>query len=317
MDDERRQAPSHVQALAERRAQARRERDWGTADALKAELEAAGWKVVDRGHRYRLQPAHAPNVESDGVVRYGSSAGVPSRLEEPHAVAATIVVVAGTELPARLPSAPQLVVVLTDPHVLLPAKPAEAEVVLAAAPLGLVAAWNMGLRRAIGSIIVLLAPGMEPRADVVGQVTAALADEDVALVGWPGLSSTDLRHWHSAPAGDVDALGAGVVAFRRTDARLRGPLDERFSTPKRLAIWWSLMLRDAGPDGPPRRALALDLTSPRTSDAPESKEQPEILDRAARRDFYRLLDTFGRRYDLLRGPVRPTAASAKARSQRR
>ncbi len=40
-------------------------RDWPTADRLRAEIEAAGWQVVDQGLGYRLQP-------------HASSASVPS-----------------------------------------------------------------------------------------------------------------------------------------------------------------------------------------------------------------------------------------------
>jgi cysteinyl-tRNA synthetase len=44
---ERDEAPPDVVSLAERRAAARRERDFGEADRLRDEVEAAGWEMRD------------------------------------------------------------------------------------------------------------------------------------------------------------------------------------------------------------------------------------------------------------------------------
>lgn len=40
-------APAEIQALAEQRAAAKAARDWATADALRAQIDAAGWTIVD------------------------------------------------------------------------------------------------------------------------------------------------------------------------------------------------------------------------------------------------------------------------------
>ncbi len=47
-------APPEVIALADARSAARRAKDWDTADALRAQIEAAGWKVVDTAFLYSL-----------------------------------------------------------------------------------------------------------------------------------------------------------------------------------------------------------------------------------------------------------------------
>jgi cysteinyl-tRNA synthetase len=44
---EREEAPSEVRELAERRARARAERDFGTSDRLRDELAALGWEMRD------------------------------------------------------------------------------------------------------------------------------------------------------------------------------------------------------------------------------------------------------------------------------
>jgi cysteinyl-tRNA synthetase len=51
-------APSaHVEALAKRRWEAKAARDFAAADALRGELAAAGWAMLDGKDGYRLQPA--------------------------------------------------------------------------------------------------------------------------------------------------------------------------------------------------------------------------------------------------------------------
>lgn len=50
-------APDDIKALAERRWQAKQQRDFGLADQLRGELQAAGWQVKDRKDGYDLAPA--------------------------------------------------------------------------------------------------------------------------------------------------------------------------------------------------------------------------------------------------------------------
>ena len=40
-------APAEIQALADQRAAAKAAKDWATADSLRAQIDAAGWTVVD------------------------------------------------------------------------------------------------------------------------------------------------------------------------------------------------------------------------------------------------------------------------------
>jgi cysteinyl-tRNA synthetase len=48
--------PADVVALAERRVEARAARDFGAADGLREEIEAAGWDVRDDAAGFRLVP---------------------------------------------------------------------------------------------------------------------------------------------------------------------------------------------------------------------------------------------------------------------
>ena len=322
-------APDDIQALADARAAARRERDWATADDLRAQIEAAGWKVIDSGTMYDLERAAAPDVAAEGgVVRYGSSASVPSRLDETPVGAATVVLVA-TEWPGDLaravaaltahsPDGTQLVVVangvsaaqdeaLAALDAADPGAPGVVtEVVHVGTRLGWAAALNAGIRRAIAPVVILLDTSVEPEGDLVTPLVAALDDDTVAVAGPFGIVSEDLRRFEDAPAGavDVDAIEGYALAFRRADYVARGPLDEHFDFYRNLDIWWSLVLRDqpedAPNDAPPRRAVRVGGVPVQRHEHRGWTSLPEDeRDRRSKRNFYRILKRFATRRDLL------------------
>jgi hypothetical protein len=315
--------PDAVLAAARRRTQARLARDWPTADGLRAEIEAAGWKVIDRGAAFDLEPAHPPTLEASGRVRYGRSEDVPSRLNDPAADGADVVIVAGTEpadlvravggLRAHAPAGTAIVLVADTPDPKLEAaldeleataSPAAAvEIIRTSAPLGHAAALNAGLRRAASRVVVIMDPSVEPTGDVVTPLVAALADPAVGVAGGWGIVSGDLRQFEAAPAGDVDAIESYLMAFRRTDLA-RGPLDEKFRFYRNLDIWWSLVLRDEGVGEPPRRAVAVEaIPATRHEHRGWASLDPAERDRQSRRNFYRVIDRFGARRDLLLAPA--------------
>jgi hypothetical protein len=300
-------APDEVRELARARSEARAARDWATADRLKEQIESAGWKVVDRGTDFTLVSAHPPDVvEADGRIRYGWSGSVPSRLAEPSSATATIVTRAPPTIRQRERADVQVVVVSDQAYAsdqAYESDPAADELLLIADP-GHAAALNSGIRRAVGAIVVVLDPAVEIAGDVATPLVDALGDPAVAVAGAFGLTSNDLRRFTPAPPGEVTALEDALMAFRRADYVERGPLDERFRLPGSAGTWWSLVLRDEGPERPARRALALELPVRRRPAEPGAGSDDERL---AKRDFYRVLDRFGGRRDLLRPLTEETA----------
>jgi hypothetical protein len=174
------------------------------------------------------------------------------------------------------------------------------EVVWTSERLGHAAATNIGVRRAGAPVVVLLDTSVEPAVDIVTPVTSALDDPTVGVVGGWGIVSTDLRKFKDAPAGDVDAIEGYLMAFRRADFAERGPLDERFRFYRNLDIWWSLVLRDEGEGEPPRRAVSLAaLLVVRHEHRGYTSLPDDERDRQSKRNFYRIIDRFGSRRDLL------------------
>lgn len=308
------EAPQDVVEAAEARAAARAAKDWPTADWLRDQIEAAGWKVVDAGTSYHLEPAHAPDVVTEGGTRFGRSEATPSRFDEPPTGVASVVVVA-TDHPGDVlraaagivsgaPDGVQLVIVGDGPSEEMDATLDEleptAEVVRTSSRLGHAAALNVGLRRSLGPIVIFLDPSVEATGDFVTPLVAALEDPSVAVAGPFGLVSDDLRHFDEFPAGDVDAIEGYCLAFRRADAVARGPLDEGFRFYRNFDIWWSLVLRDGGDGGPHRRALALaGLPLVRHEHRGWTSLKEDEREGLSRRNFYRLLDRFRGREDML------------------
>jgi len=298
--------------MAHERSAARAAKQWAEADRIRGEIEAAGWKVVDRGTDFALEPAHPPTLQEEGAVRYGSSDAVPSRIGEPDAGTATVVLVA-TDWPedlsraldglrAHAPAGTSVVVVAdgpTDEHAgALPGDGDDLEVVRTSARLGTGAAWNIGLRRATGGVVILLDTSVEPTGDIVSPLVVALDDPSVAVAGGFGLVSSDLRRFDETGPGEATAIEGYAMAFRRQDARLRGPIDERFRFYRNLDIWWSLVLRDAGEGSEPRRALVVPLPATRHEHRGWTSVAEDERARLSKRNFYRIIDRFGHRRDL-------------------
>jgi hypothetical protein len=317
--------PPEILDLAHRRRSAREARDFTLADELRAAMEAGGWTVVDRGVDFDLRPLRPSDIVEDGVIRYGSSASVPSRLDETATVAASVIVVA-TDWPDDVTRAVQALRAETadEPHIVVVADGAttdqepwltgladeRVEVIRTAHRLGHAAALNAGIRRAAGAMVILLDPSVEATGDIAAPLAAPLRDPGVGVTGPWGFVSADLRQFEDAPSGDVDAIGGYCLAFRRMDFVERGPLDEKFTFYRNLDIWWSLVLRDEGDGARPRRAVAVELPAIGHEHRGWTSLPVAERDRLSKRNFYRVLDRFGSRRDLL------TSASAASSSSR-
>ena len=174
------------------------------------------------------------------------------------------------------------------------------EVVWTGTRLGHGEALDIGLRRSTGEVVIVADTSIEATGDLVTPLVRALDDPTVAVAGAFGIVSDDLRKFRDAPSGDVDAIEGYVQAFRRTDYRDRGPFDARFRFYRNLDIWWSLVLRDEGEGETPRRAVALaDLPLVRHEHRGWTSLPDEDRDRQSKRNFYRIIDRFGWRRDLL------------------
>ena len=166
-------------------------------------------------------------------------------------------------------------------------------------PLGFATAVNAGIEAATGDIVVLFDPGVELTGDAITPLVAALGDPTVAVAGPFGLRGKDtLKEFAESIGPDVDAIEGYCMAFRRADALAAEGFDPKFRFYRIADIEFSFRLRDRGPG----RALAVaGLPLVKHEHRLWEATPPDERDRLSRRNFYRFLERWGKREDLLVG----------------
>jgi len=168
-------------------------------------------------------------------------------------------------------------------------------------PLGYATAVNAGIEAATGAICVLFDPGIELTGDAVSPLIHALTDPSVAVAGPFGIRGKGtLKEFEEDPGPEVDAIEAYCMAFRRADALAVQGFDPKFRFYRIADIDFSFRLRDKGGRAVVVPGLPLERYEHRLWEATNSTER----DRLSRRNFYRFLDRWGKREDLLVGGSR-------------
>jgi hypothetical protein len=166
---------------------------------------------------------------------------------------------------------------------------------------GWASARNAGLRRSRGRLVLVLDGSVEPTGDVIGPIERALADERVGVAGPFGISSRDLRAFTESdgvgPDRAVDAIEGYLMAFRRDVIRDVGLFDEKFRWYRTADIECSFRIKEAG-----LRALRVDVPVIKHEHRMYHATPETERDRLSKRNFYRFLERFRDRYDLLVEP---------------
>ena len=303
--------PDAVRRLVDERSAARSARDWARADALRGRIAELGWEVQDGPAGSTARPRLPIEAVATG---YADPADLASRLDEPASVAASLQLTADDHaddleralrgLAAHPPSASwELVLVANAPtfdlEPILGAVPALDPIVLGTSRrLGWADARTLGMRRSTGAVTVLLDTSLEPTGDFIGPLLAAFDDPDVGLAGGWGVTSGDGRQFHEAPPGEVDAVEAYCLALRREALRAVGGFDPRFRFYRNADLDLSFAVRDAGWRAIRTEPLPLTMHEHRGWASLAEAER----DRLSKRNFYRFLDHWGDRRDLLLRP---------------
>jgi GT2 family glycosyltransferase len=295
--------PEDVRRLVDERAAARADRDWARADALRDRLTELGWEVQDTAAGPTAHPI-LPTTGADAA---------PEHLEHPADVRLSVQVAAEdhaadvSRLLHGLATHPptvewEIVVVANEPSFDLAALlaatplPVAPTVLDAGGRLGWADARNLGLRASRGEVTLLLDASIEPTGDFAGPILAAF-DEDpaVGLAGGWGVRSVDGRQFDEAPAGEVHAVEAYCLAIRREALRAVGGFDRRYRYYRNADLDLSFAVRDAGWKAV--RVTPLPVTRHRHRGwlaLPDAER-----DRLSKRNFYRFLDRWRDRPDLL------------------
>jgi hypothetical protein len=316
--------PPEVQAWADERAAARARRDYAAADALRARIEAAGWRVTDTAQGPLLTAA--PGYETV------TPAQVQDRSEEPDGHAASVLLL----LEDHAGHVPVDVVVDDAARclagVLAHSQGHDYEIVILdnavggdaaewavdaaanpgihsvhlAEPVGFAQARALQHRLATGRVLVWLDTGVEFTGDVLSPLLAAFDD---ASVGAAGRWGAEIGHsvWHfdavepGAEPADVHAVWGYLLALRRalvTDAVVTP--DESYRFYRNADADVSLQVRAAG-----ARAVVLDLPATQHVHRGYSATPADVVERESKRNYRRLLDRWRPVMEQLRLPPPP------------
>lgn len=297
--------PDEVRALAAERDERRRARDFAAADALRDRIAELGYSVIDGPEGPTLEPAEPSQPRR---LRAGD---VPSVLDVPPTgdVSVQWVVEGWPEDVVRALDGFRTAeggrdvqyvvadVTETDPGAYGPG----VEVLSLEAGTGWGAARNAGLKRSRGRVVLVMDGSIEPTGDVLGPLEAALADETVGVCGPFGICTNDLREFHDCDGvgqdRQVDAVEGYLMAFRRDVLRDVGLFDEKFRWYRSADIECSFRIKDAG-----FRAVLVDVPVRKHEHRMYHSTPPGERDRLSKRNFYRFLERFRDRFDLLVEP---------------
>jgi GT2 family glycosyltransferase len=286
--------PDAVVALARARAAARAAKDFTLADDLRGRIAEHGWAVLDGPDGWRLDRTPAVVDRPGGVLSRGVNHDVSVQWvldgwpEDIDRALAAFKAQAGRR-------SVQYVVVDTtggSPH----RWDEDVEVVSLPVGTGWAEARNAGLKRAHGRIVLAVDGSIEPSGDVFLPLEIALADDDVGICGPFGLVTTDLRRFdETARPGDCDAIEGYLMAFRFEVLDSIGLFDEKFRWYRTADIEWSFRAKDHG-----LRTVVVDVPVRRHAHRMWLQTPPADRERLSKRNFYRFLDRWRGRWDLVR-----------------
>ena len=304
--------PQSIEALVQERDALRQKGDYGPADALRERIIAQGFETRDgpEGSSHVLsRPAWAP---PSAIIT--SSSDVQSALEEPATLDFSVSLIARENQPEVERSlrglfswcgSHQVEVIAVDngsgdgtAEWMEKMSRADSRLRFIGVDhnLGTAAARNVALKRALGRIVIMLGTSVEVVGDLFSRLAQDLLDPGVGIVGRWGLFSSDLRDFAEVDRpGEVDAVEGYIMAFRRDLLREVGLLDEKFRFYRHLDLDFSLAARSRG------YRLLVDHRLPvvRHAHGEWLRTSPEERERLSKRNFYRFLQKWGERQDLL------------------
>jgi hypothetical protein len=302
--------PADILALSHERDMLRRKGQYDRADALKRQIEEAGYAIKDNPHGAHL--IILPSIEVDGNI-YRTARQLPSLLDEADSCLFSVNILAhdNFEQTQRCVQSVLRFAGSSDIEILLVDNASRDELSIWAAALqhadervhilrvsrtmGEAEARNIGLKQSHGRYILLLDSSIELTGDVFTPLAETLANEQIGITGLHGLQTDNLRHFEESKRLNVEVIDKLCMAFRRKLLKKAGLFDEGYRYPFYMDIDFSFAVRDSGAEivvtpNLPVACYPL-LQHAGLSDAERS--------RLTKRNFYRFLEKWGDREDLL------------------
>ncbi len=302
--------PADILALSHERDMLRRRGQYDRADALKRQIEEAGYAIKDNPHGAHL--IILPSIEVDGNF-YRTARQLPSLLDEADTCLFSVNILARNsfeqtrrclESVLRFAGSNDIEILLVDnasedelsiwATTLQHADP-RVHILRVSRTMGEAEARNIGLKQSRGRYILLLDSSIELTGDVFTPLAKTLADNRVGITGLHGLHTDDLRHFEESQQLEVEVVDKLCMAFRRKLLKKVGLFDERYRFPHFMDVDFNFAVRDSGADIVVTSNLPVTcyplLQDARLSDA----ERVRLM----KRNFYRFLEKWGDRDDLL------------------
>ncbi len=168
------------------------------------------------------------------------------------------------------------------------------ELIRVAPGAGWAVAANAGLRRAAGRVVILVDGSIEFTGDGVDGLLRALQDPTVGVTGPFGLVTDDLREFRESEGPEVDAVEGYVMALRRELFEQGLRFDEKFKFYRTADIELSFQVKAMG-----LRATVTTIRVARHEHRMWANTPEDERARLSKRNFYRFLDRWRGRTDLL------------------
>lgn len=300
-------APAQVHELAAARTEARRTKDFATADELRARIARLGWIVADTPGGYSLAPVAAETADQPGYRVLPDPAALaerPAGQPSDGRIATIALLIEGWPddlrdcVCALLEHAPAGIVISALDvgnrdgagdvlHELAAAHPGRVEAWHVASCPGWSAGRNALLRADPAPIHVIMETSTLLTGDAISPLLRELAAADVVAAGWRGADpDQDLRGFHDAGPGQVTALLGYLLAVRASAAAAAGGFPNKARFYRNADLEFSLRLARSGRLVVPDEPLPVRQTRHRgyhDSDA-------EYRDHESRRNYRRVLD---------------------------
>lgn len=161
--------------------------------------------------------------------------------------------------------------------------------------MGAAEARNIGLKRSRGSYVLLLDSNVELTGDIFTPLEKTFKDHKVGLTGLRGLCTDDLRHFKESEQIEVEVVDGFCMAFRRTLLKQAGLFDERYRFPQYMDVDFSFAIRETGAHAVRTPYLPIMCHGGQLNSGKSDAE----CTRLTKRNFYRYLQKWGDRDDLL------------------
>jgi glycosyl transferase family 2 len=302
--------PADILALSHERDELRKRGKYDRADALKRQIEEAGYGIKDNPHGAHLMVL--PSVDVDGVV-YRTARQVPSLLDEVDRCEFSVHILANTnfeetkrcvESVMRYMGTHEVEILVVNNKSLeeldawfreLQRHDSRLHLLNTSRPLGIAEARNVSMKQSRGEYILLLDTSIELTGDVFTPLVQVLTDKSVGISGFRGLSSGDLHHFEESTDAEVEVIDELCMAFQRKLLKKIGLFDESYRFAYYMAIDFNFAVRNSGVRAVVTANLPIKSYPPFLDETLSDAERTRLK----KRNFYRFLDKWGDREDLL------------------